>query len=141
MTTISYVASRQSFAYFSRATSTKTERFKGAVTPLQVGLKNLGRSLPGAGNRRDRLLPMSREHANLFFQMVAKRYEKGSTIVTSNLPFGQRNQTFAGDVTLTAALLDPLGHARSKAKIPTGWGTRKSIADLASGGVSRFEFR
>jgi hypothetical protein len=85
---------------------------------------------------------MSREHANLFFQMVAKRYGKGSTIVTSNLPFGQRNQTFAGDVTLTAALLDPLGRACPlQGQIPTGWGTKKSIADRASGGVSRFEFR
>jgi DNA replication protein DnaC len=55
-------------------------------------------------------LPMSREQANLFFQVIAKRYEKGSTIVTSNLPFGQWDQTFAGDATLTAALLDRLLH-------------------------------
>jgi DNA replication protein DnaC len=33
-------------------------------------------------------LPMSREQANLFFQVIAKRYERGSLIVTSNLPFG-----------------------------------------------------
>src|SRR5450830_607249 len=32
-------------------------------------------------------LPMSREQANLFFQVIAKRYERGSLIVTSNLPF------------------------------------------------------
>jgi DNA replication protein DnaC len=55
-------------------------------------------------------LPMSREQANLFFQVIAKRYEKGATIVTSNLPFGQWDQTFAGDATLTAALLDRLLH-------------------------------
>ena len=30
-------------------------------------------------------LPMSREQANLFFQVIAKRYERGVTIVTSNL--------------------------------------------------------
>lgn len=55
-------------------------------------------------------LPMSREQANLFFQVIAKRYEKGSLIVTSNLPFGQWDQTFAEDATLTAAMLDRLLH-------------------------------
>ncbi len=55
-------------------------------------------------------LPMNREQANLFFQVIAARYEKGSLIVTSNLPFGQWDQTFAQDATLTAALLDRLLH-------------------------------
>jgi DNA replication protein DnaC len=55
-------------------------------------------------------LPLGREEANLFFQVVAKRYENGSLIVTSNLPFGQWDQAFAGDQTLTAALLDRLLH-------------------------------
>jgi len=55
-------------------------------------------------------LPLAREDANLFFQVIAKRYEKGSLIVTSNLPFGQWDQTFANDPTLTAALLDRLLH-------------------------------
>lgn len=34
----------------------------------------------------------------------------GSLILTSNLPFGQWDQTFADDATLTAALLDRLLH-------------------------------
>ena len=55
-------------------------------------------------------LPMSREQANLFFQVIAARYECGSLIVTSNLPFGQWDATFAQDATLTAALLDRLLH-------------------------------
>ena len=55
-------------------------------------------------------LPMNREQANLFFQVIAARYEKGSLIVTSNLPFGQWDATFAHDATLTAALLDRLLH-------------------------------
>lgn len=55
-------------------------------------------------------LPMSRDQANLFFQVIAKRYEKGSLIVTSNLAFGQWDSAFAGDATLTAALLDRLLH-------------------------------
>ena len=55
-------------------------------------------------------LPMTREQANLFFQVIAARYERGSLIVTSNLPFGQWDATFAQDATLTAALLDRLLH-------------------------------
>ncbi|ASN01359.1 MULTISPECIES: IS21-like element helper ATPase IstB [Xanthomonas] len=55
-------------------------------------------------------LPMNRDQANLFFQVVAKRYEKGAMVLTSNLPFGQWDQAFAGDTTLTAALLDRLLH-------------------------------
>jgi DNA replication protein DnaC len=37
-------------------------------------------------------LPMSREQANLFFQVVARRYERGSMILTSNLTFGSWGQ-------------------------------------------------
>ncbi len=55
-------------------------------------------------------LPMNREQANLFFQVIAALYEKSSLIVTSNLPFGQWDATFAQDTTLTAALLDRLLH-------------------------------
>lgn len=55
-------------------------------------------------------LPINREQANLFFQVIAARDERGSWIVTSNLPFGQWDATFAQDATLTAALLDRLLH-------------------------------
>src|SRR5438132_9574845 len=41
---------------------------------------------------------------------VAKRYEKGATILTSNLTFGSWDQAFAGDPVLTAAMLDRLLH-------------------------------
>ena len=51
-------------------------------------------------------LPFGREEANLFFNVVAKRYERGSMILTSNLPFAQWSTAFADDQTLTAALLD-----------------------------------
>jgi len=55
-------------------------------------------------------LPFGREEANLFFNVVAKRYERGSIILTSNLPFGQWSSAFADDQTLTAAMLDRLLH-------------------------------
>ncbi|MCH9692350.1 MAG: IS21-like element helper ATPase IstB [Gammaproteobacteria bacterium] len=55
-------------------------------------------------------LPFGREEANLFFNVIAKRYEQGSVIVTSNLPFSQWSTAFSDDQTLTAALLDRLLH-------------------------------
>ncbi len=55
-------------------------------------------------------LPFGREEANLFFNVIAKRYEKGSTILTSKLPFSQWSKSFEDDVTLTAAMLDRLLH-------------------------------
>lgn len=53
-------------------------------------------------------LPFGRDEANLFFNVVARRYERGSMILTSNLPFTQWAGTFADDQTLTAAMLDRL---------------------------------
>lgn len=55
-------------------------------------------------------LPFGREEANLFFNVIAKRYEHGSIILTSNLSFGQWPTAFADDATLTAAMLDRLLH-------------------------------
>ena len=42
--------------------------------------------------------------------MVAKRYERGAIVLTSNLPFTQWASAFADDQTLTAAMLDRLLH-------------------------------
>lgn len=55
-------------------------------------------------------LPFGREEAALFFNLVAKRYETASMIVTSNLPFTQWAGAFADDQTLVAAMLDRLLH-------------------------------
>ncbi len=55
-------------------------------------------------------LPFGREESNHFFQVIAQRYEKGSVIITSNLPFAQWDTTFANDATMTAAMLDRLLH-------------------------------
>ncbi|KPV02641.1 hypothetical protein APR50_26755 [Variovorax paradoxus] len=55
-------------------------------------------------------LPLSGDQASHFFQIVAKRYERGSMILTSNLPFTQWDQTFGGNTTLTAAMLDRILH-------------------------------
>jgi DNA replication protein DnaC len=58
-------------------------------------------------------LPLAREQASLFFQVVAKRYERGSMILTSNLTFGSWDQAFAGESVLTAAMLDRILHHAS----------------------------
>ena len=54
-------------------------------------------------------LPMDIQGANLFFQLIARRYEKVSTIFTSNKTFSQWNDIFA-DVTIASAILDRVLH-------------------------------
>ena len=54
-------------------------------------------------------LPMDIQGANLFFQLIARRYEKNSTIFTSNKTFSQWNEVFA-DVTIASAILDRVLH-------------------------------
>lgn len=54
-------------------------------------------------------LPMDIQGANLFFQLIAKRYEKVSTIFTSNKTFSQWNEVFS-DVTIASAILDRVLH-------------------------------
>jgi DNA replication protein DnaC len=54
-------------------------------------------------------LPMDIQGANLFFQLIAKRYEKAPTIFTSNKAFSQWNEVFA-DVTIASAILDRVLH-------------------------------
>jgi DNA replication protein DnaC len=54
-------------------------------------------------------LSFSRTGAELLFQVFADRYERGSLLVTSNLPFSEWGQIFQGE-RMTAALLDRLTH-------------------------------
>jgi len=54
-------------------------------------------------------IPFSKEGAELLFQVLTERHEKGSVIITSNLGFSDWTQIF-GDANLTAALLDRLTH-------------------------------
>lgn len=54
-------------------------------------------------------IPFDQDAANLFFQLIASRYEIGSIMVTSNLPFGRWGETFSDDV-VAAAMIDRLVH-------------------------------
>ena len=54
-------------------------------------------------------VPLSKTGAELLFEVFSQRYEQGSTLVTSNLPFNEWTEVF-GSERLTAALLDRLTH-------------------------------
>ena len=75
--------------------------YEGGITMLKEHIKQYKPSTP--------VDPVVR-FETLFFNVIAKRYEQGSIIVTSNLPFSQWSNAFADDAALTAALLDRLLH-------------------------------
>ncbi|WP_430648149.1 IS21-like element helper ATPase IstB [Agromyces sp. GXS1127] len=54
-------------------------------------------------------LPFDADTANLFFQLIAARYEQGSILVTSNMPFGRWGEIFADDI-VASAMIDRLVH-------------------------------
>ena len=54
-------------------------------------------------------VPLSKTGAELLFELISQRYERGATLITSNLPFDEWTETF-GSERLTGALLDRLTH-------------------------------
>ncbi len=54
-------------------------------------------------------VPLSRTGAELLFEVFSQRYEQGSVLVTTNLPFDEWTEVF-GSERLTGALLDRLTH-------------------------------
>jgi DNA replication protein DnaC len=54
-------------------------------------------------------LPISRTGAQLFFQLMSRRYEHASTVLTSNKSFEEWGDVF-GDEVMAAALIDRLVH-------------------------------
>ncbi|SET74353.1 IstB-like ATP binding protein, partial [Natronincola peptidivorans] len=61
-------------------------------------------------------LPIDKQGANLLFQLINRRYEKNSTIITTNQPFSKWGEVFS-DITLANAILDRLIHHSSIIKI------------------------
>jgi DNA replication protein DnaC len=55
-------------------------------------------------------LPIDKHGADLLFQIISQRYERGATIITSNRSYKQWPEIFNNDSTLTSALLDRLLH-------------------------------
>jgi len=54
-------------------------------------------------------LPIDRVGANLFFQLISRRYERGPMILTSNQGFGSWGDVF-GDRVIATAILDRILH-------------------------------
>ena len=54
-------------------------------------------------------VPFSKTGAELLFELISQRYARGSTLITSNLPFEEWTETFDTE-RLTGALLDRLTH-------------------------------
>lgn len=54
-------------------------------------------------------LPIDRQGANLFFQLISRRYERGPMVLTSNQSFGAWGEVF-GDRVIATAILDRLLH-------------------------------
>lgn len=85
-------------------------------------------------------LPLERQGASLFFQLVARRYEKGAMILTSNQSYSNWGEVF-GDPILATAILDRLLHHsvtinikgdsyRLKEKLKSGLMTRNKPQSL-----------
>jgi DNA replication protein DnaC len=55
-------------------------------------------------------LPIDKTGADLLFQMISGRYEKGSTLITTNQAYKNWLRLFNNDATLTSAVLDRLLH-------------------------------
>lgn len=55
-------------------------------------------------------LPIDKQGADLLFQVISQRYERGATIITSNRVYKHWPEIFNNDSTLTSALLDRLLH-------------------------------
>ncbi len=54
-------------------------------------------------------VPLSKSGAELLFEVISQRYERGSIVITSNLPFDEWTEVF-GSERLTGAILDRLTH-------------------------------
>ena len=71
---------------------------KRYLTPALLVLDELG------------YLPVDQRGADLLFQVLSQRYERGSIVLTSNKAFKQWPSIFNGDSTVTSAVLDRLLH-------------------------------
>jgi DNA replication protein DnaC len=61
-------------------------------------------------------LPIEKKYSDIFFQLIAKRYEKKSTIITTNQPFSKWGEVF-GDNIIASAIIDRLVHHSTIVKI------------------------
>jgi DNA replication protein DnaC len=55
-------------------------------------------------------LPLDSDQASLLFEVISRRYERGSIILTSNKSYGGWAEVFSGDEIIATAILDRLLH-------------------------------
>jgi DNA replication protein DnaC len=82
----------------AQATNNLAKALKAYVTPRLLVIDELG------------YLPMDKRGADLIFQVISARYERGATIITTNTVYKQWARIFNNDATLTTAILDRLVH-------------------------------
>ena len=82
----------------AQATNNLAKALKAYVTPRLLVIDELG------------YLPMDKHGADLIFQVISARYERGATIITTNTVYKQWARIFNNDATLTTAILDRLVH-------------------------------
>ncbi len=86
-------------------------------------------------NRGTTSLPIDKLGADLLFQIISERYERGSIVVTINRAFKRWPEIFNQDTTLTSALLDRLLHHAEKRKgrraPPTSYAEERSASACA----------
>lgn len=77
-------------------------------------------------------LPLDKIGADLLFQVISHRYERGSLVISTNKPFKQWPEIFNNDATIASAILDRLLH-RSEAVVIKGRSYRmKDQTDAAA---------
>ena len=69
---------------------------KRYITPQLLAIDEIG------------YLPIERAGSDLFFQVISKRHEKSSTVITTNRIYKDWATTFANDAAITSAILDRL---------------------------------
>jgi DNA replication protein DnaC len=92
------------FKIYFTTMNTLIGRLKEGLSPLMPYLNSSLVIVDEAG-----YLPLNTQEAHLFFQFVSYRYEKSSTIITSNKSFTDWQELF-GDPVIASAILDRLLH-------------------------------
>lgn len=82
----------------ARTAGTFSRRLMGFVRPSLLVVDEVG------------FLPLDAGEASLLFEVVCRRYERGSIVLTSNKSYGEWGEVFSGDTVIATAILDRLLH-------------------------------
>lgn len=82
----------------ARTAGTFSRRLMGFVRPSLLIVDEVG------------FLPLDAGEASLLFEVVCRRYERGSIALTSNKSYGEWGEVFSGDTVIATAILDRLLH-------------------------------